>query len=73
MADATSFALVFSRRFSKSLFTIFWDMTPCSPLKVNLRFGETYLLHPQGRISLVRYQREKSDKQLGLPDTFTLV
>jgi hypothetical protein len=26
--------------------SIFWDITPCSPLKVNRRFGGTYpLLH----------------------------
>jgi hypothetical protein len=25
--------------------SIFWDITPCSPLKVNRRFGETYRLH----------------------------
>jgi hypothetical protein len=24
---------------------IFWDMTPCSPLSFNRRFGETYRLH----------------------------
>jgi hypothetical protein len=24
---------------------IFWDMTPCSPLSVNRRFGATYRLH----------------------------
>jgi hypothetical protein len=29
--------------------TIFWDITPCSPLSVNRRFGETYRLHLQGR------------------------
>jgi hypothetical protein len=29
--------------------TIFWDITPCSPLKVNQRFEETYCLHLQGR------------------------
>jgi hypothetical protein len=28
---------------------IFWDMTPCSPLSVSRRFGETYSLHLQGR------------------------
>jgi hypothetical protein len=27
----------------------FWDITPCSPLKVNLRFGGIYSLHLQGR------------------------
>jgi hypothetical protein len=26
---------------------IFWDMTPCSPLKINRRFGGTYYLHLQ--------------------------
>jgi hypothetical protein len=26
-----------------------WDMTPCSPLSFNRRFGGTYRLHPQGR------------------------
>jgi hypothetical protein len=29
---------------------IFWDITPCSPLSFNRRFGETYRLHLQGRI-----------------------
>jgi hypothetical protein len=28
---------------------IFWDITPCSPLKVNRRFGETSRLHLQDR------------------------
>jgi hypothetical protein len=27
----------------------FWDMTPCSPLSFNRRFGGTYRLHLQGR------------------------
>jgi hypothetical protein len=29
--------------------TIFWNITPSSPLSVNRHFGETYRLHPQGR------------------------
>jgi hypothetical protein len=29
--------------------SIFWDVTPCSPLKVNWRFGEIYPFHLQGR------------------------
>jgi hypothetical protein len=29
--------------------TIFWDITPCSPLKIKRRFGGTYRLHLQGR------------------------
>jgi hypothetical protein len=28
---------------------ILWDITPCSPLKVNRRFGETSHLHRQVR------------------------
>jgi hypothetical protein len=28
---------------------IFWDITPCSPVRVNWRFGGTYRLHLQGR------------------------
>jgi hypothetical protein len=28
--------------------TIFWDVTPCSPLKVNRCFGGTYGLHFHG-------------------------
>jgi hypothetical protein len=38
---------------------IFWDITPCSPLKVDQRFGGTYRLHLRGRsISRVRKQCE---------------
>jgi hypothetical protein len=29
--------------------TIFWDITPCTPLKINGRIRGTYLLHLQGR------------------------
>jgi hypothetical protein len=40
--------------------TIFWDMRPCSPLKVNRRFGGSYSLHFKGpRIRRGRNQREK--------------
>jgi hypothetical protein len=37
--------------------TIFWDITQCSPLSVNRRFGETYRLHFQGR---KKAERERS-------------
>jgi hypothetical protein len=38
--------------------SIFWDTTPCSPLKVNRRFGGTCRLHLQSRkISRARHQR----------------
>jgi hypothetical protein len=40
--------------------SIFWDITPCSPLKVNRPFGVTYCLHLQGRrISWARNQSER--------------
>jgi hypothetical protein len=38
---------VFTAVVMKSI--IFWDMTPCSPLIFNRRFGGTYRLHLQGR------------------------
>jgi hypothetical protein len=39
--------------------TILYDITPCSPLKINRRFGGTYHLHFQSRrISQARNQRE---------------
>jgi hypothetical protein len=39
--------------------SIFWDITPCSSLKVNRCFGGTYCLYLQGRkISRARNQRE---------------
>jgi hypothetical protein len=38
--------------------SIFWDITPYSPLKINWRFGETNRIHLQGGgISQARYQR----------------
>jgi hypothetical protein len=47
---------------------LFWDITPCSPLKVNRRFGGTYRLHLQGRgMSRARNQRESRwQAELGL-------
>jgi hypothetical protein len=42
----------------------FWDITPCSPLKVNRRFREICRLHLQGRrISHERNKREAGNKQ----------
>jgi hypothetical protein len=34
--------------------TVIWDITPCSPLKVNRRFGRTYRLHVHSRTSRVK-------------------
>jgi hypothetical protein len=40
---------------------IVWDITSCSPLKVNRRFGGTYRLYLQGRdINQARNQRSRS-------------
>jgi hypothetical protein len=44
--------------------TIFWNTTPCSPLKVNWRFGGTYHLHIQGqRICRARNKCEAGGKR----------
>jgi hypothetical protein len=54
--------------------TVFWDITPCSPLKANRRSGGTYtyLLHLQGQgISRARNQREAS--RACLPPASTLI
>jgi hypothetical protein len=49
---------------------IFWDVTPCGPLKVNRRFRGTYDLNLHGRrISRARYQLEN---RLCLPSAFKL-
>jgi hypothetical protein len=46
--------------------TSFWNITPCSPLRVNRRFGGVYHHHLQGRrISRARNQSE-SRRQAGL-------
>jgi hypothetical protein len=37
-----------------------WDITPCSPLKVNRRFGRTCLHLQGGRVSQVRSQQVAS-------------
>jgi hypothetical protein len=39
--------------------SVFWNITPRSPLKVNGHFGATYRLHLQGRITRARYQGER--------------
>jgi hypothetical protein len=47
--------------------TIFWDITPSSPLSVNRRFGGTYRLHLQNQKN---YEQETSFR---LPPAYTLV
>jgi hypothetical protein len=49
---------------------IFWDVTPCSLLSYNRRFGGTYCLHPQGR----RNNFSKNQQSLiCLPPAYLLV
>jgi hypothetical protein len=44
--------------------SVFWDITPCSPLKVSRRFGWTCRLHLQGRrISEARNKHVAGGKQ----------
>jgi hypothetical protein len=52
----------------------FWDITPCSPLKVNRHFGGTCRLHLQGgRIRQARNQRDFQRTTLGfIPEESTL-
>jgi hypothetical protein len=47
--------------------SIFWDITPCSQLKVNRRFGGTY------RLSLQSRRICQARNQESLPHVFTLV
>jgi hypothetical protein len=45
--------------------TVFWDITPRSPLKVNRRFGGTYRFHLQSR-RMSRERNQHESRQLGL-------
>jgi hypothetical protein len=56
-------------------YLLFCDITPCSPFKVNRRFGVTYRLHLQGRkISQAKYQRESMwQAEFWMLPAFTLV
>jgi hypothetical protein len=47
------------RHYKKSI--NFWDITPCSPLSVNRRFGGTYRLHLQGRTN--NFSKQAGGKQ----------
>jgi hypothetical protein len=47
--------------------SVFWDVLPCSPVKVNQCFGGIYCLHLQGlRVSQPRNQYETGSKMLYL-------
>jgi hypothetical protein len=46
---------------------IFWDITPCRPMKVNLHCGGTYHIHLQGqRVSQARALHETEERLLVL-------
>jgi hypothetical protein len=49
---------VFAAVVMKSI--ILWDMTPCSPLSFNRRFGGKYRLHLQGRRNKFSKNQEAS-------------
>jgi hypothetical protein len=52
---------------------VVWDITLCSPLKINRRFEETYRLNLQGgRINQARRQLEKKKQQADLMLAFYL-
>jgi hypothetical protein len=44
--------------------TISWDITPCSPLSVNRRFGGTYRPHLQGRKN--KFSKKPTWKQVSV-------
>jgi hypothetical protein len=44
--------------------SVFWDITPCSPLEIKRRLGGTHRLHLQGRrINQARNRYEVGSKQ----------
>jgi hypothetical protein len=49
---------------------VFWDMTPCSPLSVNRRFGGTYRPHLQGRRN--KLSKKPANKQVATLISSTL-
>jgi hypothetical protein len=51
--------------------SVFWDITPCSPLNVNRRFGRTCRLHLQGRRT--SHVRDQHEAGYSLPPAFMLV
>jgi hypothetical protein len=46
---------------------IFWNMTPCSPLSFNRRFGGTYRFHLQGKLTFQRNILHPSSWSKGKP------
>jgi hypothetical protein len=49
--SVTEVSVVFLNQYMNIKSTILCDITPCSPLKVNRRFGGTYRLHIQGMLA----------------------
>jgi hypothetical protein len=54
--------------------SIFWDITPCTLLKVNRRFGGTYRLHLQSRrINQAKRNAKAGGKQNQIDVSFDLL
>jgi hypothetical protein len=50
--------------------SVFWNITPCSPIKAKRRFGGTFCFHPQSRrISRARNQHERRWQVILLTET----
>jgi hypothetical protein len=49
--------------------SIFWDITPCSPLKLNRHFGETYRL----RIYVRRKRQARNQHEAGKKQNLCLL
>jgi hypothetical protein len=65
--DGAQKEIVMPNKYQMKKSSVFWDITPCSPLKVNQRFGGTSRLHLQGRsISQARNQLPASCWLFGL-------
>jgi hypothetical protein len=53
---------------------IFWDITPCSPLKVSRHFGGKYHLHLRGpKVNQETYQHEARSKHSLKPSSIRFV
>jgi hypothetical protein len=61
---------VFTAVLKKS--SVFWDIMPCSPLKVRRRFRGTCRLHLKGR-KITRAKSQRANRWLCLPQVFTQV
>jgi hypothetical protein len=52
--------------------TVFWDITPCSPLSVKRRFGGKYRLHLHGRRNVQHETSKQAPTRRYMPEVDTL-